>query len=534
MSGKNRAFKLKLLLAIDTAFLFLELGVGTAVGSLALVADSFHMLNDVCSLVVALQALKLAENSAASAKLSYGWQRAEVLGALINGVFLLALCFSIAMEALARFINYTEVTQPKLIVAVGTAGLLSNIIGLFLFHDHGHSHGGGGHGHSHGGSSSHASKKKSKSSHSHSHAEPAGESERATLLTPSSSTPRASSPPRSVRRSASASSTAVSSAASENGEEDDAALNAEDDLLVHPGELRAQVVAIAHKAGYGATHEAHGESAHGHEGEHDEEEEIGGHGHLHGGHGGHGAKEGDMNMRGVFLHVLGDALGNVGVIAAGLFIWLTDYRWKMYTDPGISLVITIIIFSSALPLVRSASFILLQGVPSSVPLDRLRSSIASVPGVINVHDLHVWSLSESKIVASVHIMVRGNDLVTVSKEIKRRFHRFGIHSSTIQPEIVATSLPSAPGAPATSSFSSGPSGPTTPSYAAITAGGSSSPSPSAGPATEDSHISSAAAASRGLVEEGCPVLCVDESCAADSCCPPGMVSQTQTVSTSQA
>ncbi|GAA5976213.1 hypothetical protein JCM21900_005460, partial [Sporobolomyces salmonicolor] len=107
MSNKRRAFKLKLLLAIDTAFLFLELGVGTVVGSLALVADSFHMLNDVCSLIVALQALKLAENSSASSKLSYGWQRAEVLGALINGVFLLALCFSIGMEAIARFINYT-------------------------------------------------------------------------------------------------------------------------------------------------------------------------------------------------------------------------------------------------------------------------------------------------------------------------------------------------------------------------------------------------------------------------------------------
>ena len=61
----------------------------------------------MCSLIAALQALKLAESSEASAKLSYGWQRAEVLGALINGVFLLALCFSIGMEAIARFINYT-------------------------------------------------------------------------------------------------------------------------------------------------------------------------------------------------------------------------------------------------------------------------------------------------------------------------------------------------------------------------------------------------------------------------------------------
>jgi zinc transporter 1 len=57
-----------------------------------------------------------------------------------------------------------------------------------------------------------------------------------------------------------------------------------------------------------------------------------------------------MNMRALVLHVLGDALGNVGVIATGLVIWLTEWKYKFYFDPVISLVITVIIFSSALPL----------------------------------------------------------------------------------------------------------------------------------------------------------------------------------------
>ena len=57
-----------------------------------------------------------------------------------------------------------------------------------------------------------------------------------------------------------------------------------------------------------------------------------------------------MNMRGILLHVLGDALGNVGVIATGLIIWLTSWSWKFYCDPIISLIITVIIFQSALPL----------------------------------------------------------------------------------------------------------------------------------------------------------------------------------------
>lgn len=70
---------------------------------------------------------------------------------------------------------------------------------------------------------------------------------------------------------------------------------------------------------------------------------------------------GSMNMRALLLHVFGDALGNVGVISSGLIIWKTTWWWKYYSDPMISLLITIIIFSSALPLVKSASFILLQG-----------------------------------------------------------------------------------------------------------------------------------------------------------------------------
>jgi zinc transporter 1 len=81
---------------------------------------------------------------------------------------------------------------------------------------------------------------------------------------------------------------------------------------------------------------------HSHEnGGHSHEHENGGHGHSH---------SGSMNMRALVLHVLGDALGNVGVIATGLVIWKTSWSFKFYFDPVISLVITVIIFSSALPL----------------------------------------------------------------------------------------------------------------------------------------------------------------------------------------
>jgi zinc transporter 1 len=85
------------------------------------------------SLIVALYTIKLATSPSSSAN-SYGWQRAEILGALINGVFLLALCVSIALEAMGRVFAPPEISNPKLIVIVGSLGLLSNIVGLFLFH----------------------------------------------------------------------------------------------------------------------------------------------------------------------------------------------------------------------------------------------------------------------------------------------------------------------------------------------------------------------------------------------------------------
>src|ERR1700712_5676823 len=107
------------------------------------------MLNDVLSLCVGLWAVRVA-NSGSTKTYTYGWQRAETLVALVNGVFLVALCLSIFLEAIQRFVEPQEVTNPKLVLIVGCFGLASNVLGLFLFHDHGHSHGdANGHTHDH-------------------------------------------------------------------------------------------------------------------------------------------------------------------------------------------------------------------------------------------------------------------------------------------------------------------------------------------------------------------------------------------------
>jgi zinc transporter 1 len=159
------------------------------------------------------------------------------------------------------------------------------------------------------------------------------------------------------------------------------------------------------------------------------EEASGGHSHS------------DLNMRGVFLHVMGDALGNIGVIASALLIWLTHYSWRFYSDPAISLIITIIILCSAIPLCKAASRILLQAVPAGLSVDDIKEDIGLLPGVLSCHHLHVWQLSDTKLVASLHIQVeydfKGEGsarYMQLARAVRRCLHEYGIHSSTIQPE----------------------------------------------------------------------------------------------------
>ena len=87
--------------------------------------------------------------------------------------------------------------------------------------------------------------------------------------------------------------------------------------------------------------------------------------------------------------------------------------------------------------VKSASYILMQGVPSHVSLDAVRDAIRDVDGVVSVHELHVWQLSESTVVASVHVLISpGVDYMECATGIREALHRHGIHSVTIQPEWV--------------------------------------------------------------------------------------------------
>ena len=140
------------MLFMTSSFFLVEIVVGYATNSMALVADSFHMLSDIMSLIIGFFALRYSKRSQRTERNTFGWQRAEVLGALVNAVFLIALCFSILVESLKRLVETEPIHNPVLVLIVGSLGLLINVVGLVLFHQHGHGHSHGGHGHSHGAS----------------------------------------------------------------------------------------------------------------------------------------------------------------------------------------------------------------------------------------------------------------------------------------------------------------------------------------------------------------------------------------------
>lgn len=147
---------------------------------------------------------------------------------------------------------------------------------------------------------------------------------------------------------------------------------------------------------------------------------------------------GHLNMKGIFLHVLADALGSVIVVVSALVIWLTDWAWKLYVDPALSVVMVAIILRSVWPLLRESSLILLQTVPMHIEVEAVQKRLLqNVDGVLGVHELHIWQLAGDRIIASAHILCRNlPEYMKIAERVKEFFHNEGIHSTTIQPEFI--------------------------------------------------------------------------------------------------
>ena len=142
---------------------------------------------------------------------------------------------------------------------------------------------------------------------------------------------------------------------------------------------------------------------------------------------------GDVNIRSVFLHMLGDTLSTAAVIAGGAAILFTGMTW---IDPVLSIIIAALILWSSIGIIRETLNILLEGTPRSLQLGEIRAAMASVEGVLNVHDLHVWSLGSKSHALASHVTIAempmsecGSILTDINCALRERFH---ITHTTIQ------------------------------------------------------------------------------------------------------
>jgi len=345
---------------------------------------------------------------------------------------LISLCLFIAAEAIPRLIEtraedmlvLMHDMQGKSFLIITGIGLGVNTFGTLAFAaagaSHGHSHGGGGHGHGgHGG-------KEKKEKHGHAH----GEGKKDTK--------------------------------SKDKKSKGSAIELED----HDDD------------GHGHGAEEHGHShgekkkdkEHGH-GHGEKKKDKGDHGHAHSskdkhGHDDHaGHSEGaDHNLMAVFLHYLGDAVSSLFVLVLGLLIYYLpgccgfedsdfsygpDYSsncpkdtcasiWLMnYGDPVASLLIIGLILITTVPLIKGTANILMQSIPPHLNVGEIKEQLQKIRGVAGVHDLHCWQLVDGLMIGTVHIGIEeGANITFIYKTCKQIFHNFGVHSTTIQPEVI--------------------------------------------------------------------------------------------------
>jgi len=144
-------------------------------------------------------------------------------------------------------------------------------------------------------------------------------------------------------------------------------------------------------------------------------------------------RERDANVRGAFLHMAADAAVSVGVVAAGIAIMLTGRSW---IDPVVSIGITLAIVAGTWDLFRESIDLALDAVPRGVDPDAITTALAAIPGVVEVHDLHVWAASTSEVSLTVHLVVPDVDahdtVLTAATEMLR--NRFRVAHTTLQLE----------------------------------------------------------------------------------------------------
>ncbi|KAI3716989.1 hypothetical protein L1987_68265 [Smallanthus sonchifolius] len=396
--SERKSRKIALFLLINTGYMVVEFVAGFMNNSLGLISDACHMLFDCAALAIGLYASYIARLPA-NGRYNYGRGRFEVLSGYVNAVFLVLVGALIVLESLERILEPQEISTSSLLM-VSIGGLAVNVVGLIFFHDeHHHAHGGAScshshadrHSHDHGGHGHKVDNKHQDHHHHHEH-EHHGHAHH------------------------------------DRGHVHHDHEHRHDHGHVHHDHEHHHDHGHVHRDH--EHHHDHGHVHHDHEHHHD-------HGHVHHEHE-HEQKHHhhhiDHNMEGIFLHVLADTLGSVGVVISTLLI---QYKGWLIADPTCSIFISILIVSSVIPLLKNSAEILLQRVPRDHEheLKAAVSSIMKIKGIHGLQNFHIWSLANNDVVGTLHLYISAEaDQVSTKKQVSDILHDAGIKDLTLQLE----------------------------------------------------------------------------------------------------
>lgn len=144
----------------------------------------------------------------------------------------------------------------------------------------------------------------------------------------------------------------------------------------------------------------------------------------------------DMGVLGVFIHLVGDAINNVAVMVAAGVVLATDF---IYADPIASAFVGLMIVATSFPLVLRSARLLLESAPGEVDFEGVGKDIMNIAGIEGVHEMHIWNLTQSKALATVHVVTSSDslgDFMSSAQRINECLHHWGVHNVTIQPELV--------------------------------------------------------------------------------------------------
>ncbi|KAJ1606103.1 cation diffusion facilitator-like membrane [Cryptosporidium canis] len=366
-------------------FTLIEVVVGILSNSLALISDASHLISDICSYLISLFGIHLSKRKATKT-MSFGYNRAEILGALLSILLIWIMTAMLVYEAIQRMFYPVNVDGFSMFVTA-IFGTLSNLFISFVLsvHNHGmgsvgatcgHHHAHHQHGHHHRHSAVHGRDGHSSRDPSLDCSEQADEPCSTKALLENQHKCQVTIP--------------------DLTHETDGCV----DVMQPPTPRRPDSYVGLHE------HSHHARK--------------------------HSSEQESLALRSAYIHVIGDVLQNVGVMVAGLLIW---YRptWTI-ADPLCTIVFSFFVLATTLKILKDSTNVLMEGTPIGIDCVSIQNDFLRLSSVLEVHDLHVWSLSVGVPALSCHIVVASEESARVTLKYATDLcqNKYGIFHTTIQ------------------------------------------------------------------------------------------------------